>query len=1140
MRWSGLQGWRVLALLLVCLPVQAQITGKIERLALAEKDLLFLGEGRRGPYFLPDSLILSQSERVFIDNQPLARDRYTLDYLKGEIRFADPVPQGGAIRLQYRIFPAPLDRVRQRHPLVQRVFGATSSGESLPREPGSEEIDYAAQLNKNGSITRGITVGSNRGLKVNSSLNINVSGKVAENVEVVAALTDQSTPIQPEGTTQNLQEIDKVFVQINAPHLSATMGDYTLDFSGSEFAQYSRKLQGAMGSARYQNLQFAASGAVSRGTYFSYSFSGQEGNQGPYQLVGDRGQIDMIVLAGTERIYVDGQLMVRGETNDYIIDYAAAQITFTRRRLITADSRIVADFQFSDEQFRRSIYAAQAAGSVWNGRLKLSGALIREGDDKDNPLDFTLDEKKLAILRAAGDSTALAAEDGASYVGEGKGRYRKSAAGYYVYAGTDSGDYTVIFSDVGEGKGAYKYAGAGSYTFVGAGLGRYLPVQLLATPESHALMDLQLTAVPHRAWRLNGEFALSQLDRNAYSSLGDGDNQGSAQSWQIAFTPDTLRFGRQRLGVLNWSGRYRRVENRFTDIDRTQEAEYNRRWDLASGAARGEKVWEMSGNWAPFAGGLISGEYGDNHKSGGFQSRRWQLEQSLQRPSLPAYTLRVEQITRAENAGGRRSEWLRARGQAHYTLWRIKPLVEYEGEEKKENWSDSLATGFRFNALSGGTEIRPSRKISAQALYSWREDQTYAGGEAFIGQSTARTQQVKLQAQQLGALSGSLEFTHRERTYADSAISKKNTDLAEIRLLAVPWKSAINADLNYQISNTATAKKERIYIKVNPGDGTYRYDKDLNEYVLDPLGDYIVRILTTDDLVPVVELKSSGRLRLDPARFWSRGKGAGALARWKRWLSALSSETYGAIEERTQEKEVWQIYLLQLDQFQRPEVTLFGSMQWRQDLFLFENRRDLSLRLRYQQKDEMNNQYLEGGQERTDRELSARLTGRMGTRLYGQSELAHKRIGRTFADHARQDRDILSNQGRLELSYRPRSTVEFALEGRYAREADRYYQPETRVHYLALTPRAAWSWRTNGRLQAEVEWNEVEVTPRERVIPYEMADGRSAGRSMRWDMRFEYRLSQTIQASVSYAGRNEPARQGVTHTGRAQVTAAFR
>lgn len=1129
-------------LLLLAAPLSAQITGKVERMALLDKELVMLGEGRRGPYFLPDSLIIAGSERLYLGSRLLEPQEYDLDYLAGELRFDEPVPQGVQIRLQYRIVPWPLEVIRQRHALVQRLFGAatTPALANPPAEDGREETDYAAQLSKSGSITRGVTVGSNRGLKVNSSLNINVSGKVADNVEVVAALTDQSTPIQPEGTTQNLQEIDKVFVQIKAPHFAATMGDYTLDFSGSQFAQYSRKLQGAMGSARFSDFSAAVSGALSRGKYISQAFAGVEGNQGPYQLKGDRGQIDMIVLAGTERVYLDGELLVRGETNDYIIDYAASQVTFTRRRLITADSRIVVDFQFSDEKYRRSIYAAQAAGSLWGGRLKMNGSLIREGDDRDNPLDFTLDADKLAVLRAAGDKVDLAAVDGATYVGMGKGRYLKSAEGTFSFAGADSGDYQVVFSDVGEGRGDYRYKGAGVYEYAGTGAGRYKPVQLLTTAESHSLLDLQLALEPLKALRLSGEVALSERDQNTWSALDDGDNQGTAHTWQLQYAPDTLQWGRRRLGLLQIAGRYRRVQDRFRDIDRTNEAEYSRRWDLPGGASRGEKVREVSGNYAPFAGARLAGEYGDIDKSGDFHSRRWQAEHTLQRQRWPEYALRIEQITKEDRRSGQEGDWRRARGELRYAWRRLKPLLSYEGEEKKESWSDTLATGFRFNALSGGVEYRPVAKLTAQALYSWRDDQSYHGGGEFAGHSTARTQQLKLQAQQFGALSGSLEYTHRERTYADSAIGVKKTDLAELRLLFAPLKNALNADLNYQISNTATAKKERLYIKVNPGDGTYRYDAELNEYVLDPLGDYILRVLTTDEMVPVIELKTSGRLRLDPSRYWSRAKGGQALRRWQKWLRAFSSETYTAIEERTQEKNVWQIYLLNLDKFQQEAVTLFGSLQWRQDLFLFENRRDFSLRLRYQRKQEMNNQYLEGGQERGDREYSARLIGRLGSRLSTQSEFARKQISRTFSEAARQDRDILSSQARIELSYRPRPALEFALESRLFSEEDRFYQPATRVNYYSLTPRLVYSWRTRGRWQAEVEWNNVEVTPRGRLIPYEMAEGRSAGRSLRWDLRFEYRLSQTMQASISYAGRNEPLRQGVVHTGRAQVTAAFR
>jgi hypothetical protein len=77
-------------------------------------------------------------------------------------------------------------------------------------------------------------------------------------------------------------------------------------------------------------------------------------------------------------------------------------------------------------------------------------------------------------------------------------------------------------------------------------------------------------------------------------------------------------------------------------------------------------------------------------------------------------------------------------------------------------------------------------------------------------------------------------------------------------------------EMNYQISNTATARKEKVYIQVSQGDGNYRYDEELNEYVIDPLGDYILRILATDEFVPVVKLKASTRLRLDPALYFKQ------------------------------------------------------------------------------------------------------------------------------------------------------------------------------------------------------------------------------------------------------------------------------
>ena len=247
-------------------------------------------------------------------------------------------------------------------------------------------------------------MGSNQGLKLDSGLRMQISGRIADKVDVIAALTDQNTPIQPEGNTQSLQEIDKVFVQIKSDRFEAVLGDYELTFQDGEFGRYARKLQGAMGTVDSGNSSVTFSGAVSRGQYTTNQFSGIEGNQGPYQLKGNQGQTEIIVLAGTEKVWINGEQMTRGENNDYVIEYGNGQLTFTRNRLITDESRITVDFQYSDQRFRRNLYSGRVSTGFWDQKIQLVTTVLHEGDDKDNPLDFTLSEANLARLTCRGRS----------------------------------------------------------------------------------------------------------------------------------------------------------------------------------------------------------------------------------------------------------------------------------------------------------------------------------------------------------------------------------------------------------------------------------------------------------------------------------------------------------------------------------------------------------------------------------------------------------------------------------------------------------------------------------------------------------------------------------------------------------------
>jgi hypothetical protein len=466
--------------------------------SLTFRQLVFAASRDTLALALPDSFIITRSDTLRCGQTQFLRGRdYDLHYGEARVVWFGSVTSCDSLVLTYRILPVQLP-ARFSLLALKPVPPESAAADPAGRAYQPSRASYTARtpgtiLAMRGNITRGLSLGTDQALKVDSGLRLQVDGKLAEGVEVLAALSDQNTPIQPEGNTQTLSEIDKVAIQLRSENFNAMLGDFEMQYGGSEFARYSRKLQGArleLGSraaseagpahSAISNFGLTVSGATTRGQYITNEFLGNEGNQGPYQLKGERGQIDIIVLAGTERVWIDGELMVRGENNDYVIEYSNGQITFTRKRLITAEARITVDFQYSDESFRRGLYSAQGRVAAWQRKLDFQTTLLREGDDKNNPLGVALSNDDQAILAAAGDS--LAFRDGARLVlPPERGDYFKQDS-IWVYAGKDSGDYDVTFSDVGEGNGTTTRASAITSSMGGdqAGICRHLAARAAA------------------------------------------------------------------------------------------------------------------------------------------------------------------------------------------------------------------------------------------------------------------------------------------------------------------------------------------------------------------------------------------------------------------------------------------------------------------------------------------------------------------------------------------------------------------------------------------------------------------------------------------------------------------------------------
>ncbi len=1077
---------------------------------------------------LPDSFIVAGSVQLFARGRVLPDSCYSVSLRHRLLRLLCR-PPSDSLEIRYQVLPLQIPWRWYGLP-YRRYVERLRAGPPPARKSRRNVALWSPQkgLRQSGSVVRGINFGSDRGLTLQSGLRLQLSGKVADKVNVTASLTDQNTPLQPEGNTQTLQEIDKVFVEIEAPGAKATLGDFELDLPGREFERYHRKLQGGMLRLQGRGLEGILSGAASRGRFTTNRFMGQEGVQGPYRLHGEDGRTDIIVLAGTERVWVDGVRMVRGEDHDYVIDYSTGEITFTRHRLITADSRIEVDFQYSDEQFRRSLYAVRLGNQHDVGRFHWRTTYVRESDDGKNPVGFVLNAQRLAALRRAGDDPWKAFVDGAEHVGEGKGNYvfRDSV---FVYVGRGQGDYRVRFSDVGEGHGDYRYRGVGIFEYVGPGRGRYLPVIRLPLAQCEEEVVSAAQMVFGKSGKVQAQWAVSRYDKNLYSTLDDADNLGAAGVLTASLHPQLGRFG-----DFAWHGLFRRVGPRFHDVDRTQQVEYNRRWDLPDHTNREETVLETGGE-LNLSWGLAS-RFSAGHltKPGGFRSSRSEAVVSFDRRGWPA--LNVRQVWIDRNVGpGSSGTWVRRRGNLRFRSGWLRPFVDYEAERRSEAAADSLADAFRFNRWRVGVDVARGKRL-ALGWYSERRVDDRLRQEAVRPFSVATTHNFRGELKGTRAFSLRLDVTHRERRYKDDTMPNARTDLADLSLRWSPLRRAVQASWHYQISNTQVARQERVFLKVEPGRGNYRFDSAYNEYVPDPYGDYILRLVTTDDYLPVVDLRTGAVVRTNLARFF-RPKRSGRL--WRRVARQISTESALRLEEKTQYPQPREIYLLHTRVFRDPRYTLVGVWFSQHDVYYRRGRRDGSVRLRWRHREALNNRLLEGGQENVDDLRSLMVLFSPVRALAFRVEFQKSGTQRGFHGGFRQDRDIQRESGSFEISYRVGSAWEIGAQLEVLEAKDRVPKPETRVKLLRFAPRMTFAFREKGRLRLETRVASLAAKPEGRAIPYEMAEGLEPGLSAEWRARFEYRLSNGLMASVSYVGRSDPFRPRTVHRMQAEVRAYF-
>lgn len=893
---------------------------------------------------LLDSLTLIESSFSLQDTSGLAIDStfYTLDYLNGRLIWnQDKIDSPIQAVVSYKTFPFSFYKPysRKNPNIIQsRNFVANNPFRYSVQPKTTSELMELGGIEKSGSISRGVGFGNNRDLSVSSSLNLQFSGKIASNLFVTAAISDENIPIQPEGNTQQLQDFDQVYIKVYNDQASLTAGDFRLKSGNSYFMKYNKKAQGLTSSLKVDlptnqskndsiedksaQMNIRLSGAISRGKFARNVVQGVEGNQGPYRLQGEESEPFIIILSGTERVYIDGKLLTRGQSEDYIINYNTAEISFTARQLITKDKRIIIEFQYSDQNFTRTLF--QLSDEFKYKKLELNFNLYSEQDAKNQSLQQDLSDEQKIILADAGDSLDQAFSNSAKQVEftENEVLYKLTdSLGYdtvfVVSSSSDSAKWRVTFTNVGPGNGDYillnSTANGRVFQWVEpssfGSRGDYAPIVILYSPKQRQLFSLGGKYEFSNISEVTFEGAISNNDINTFSTEDAGNDIGYAfkTNWKKGFRLSTEEKGwvlSPIIGVEHWG-------SNFTEIERIRTVEFYRDWNIRN--------LNLTNEQNIYSGGIVLQQKKNTNIQYKFEGFDAESDFTAQRHNLNASIaykgISAKLDASAMESGGTLSNTSFTRHKALVKKKVGKLNLGYKDDREdnriKDLISDTLsATAYQFWEREYFLESLDSTKNYYKVFYGHREDYRSSENEMKIA-TYAENYGAEYQWRSFRPFTAGIKGVYRELQIRDSKLTVDQPDqnfLSRVEYNLRLWKGALTAGSFYEIGSGLEAKREYKYIEVPAGQGQYTWIdgngnaiQEINEFEVAAFSDeakYIRIFILTNDYVKVFTNQFNQTFNINPSRVWNNKTGLLKL------LAAFSNQTAYRMDRKTQEDAI--------------------------------------------------------------------------------------------------------------------------------------------------------------------------------------------------------------------------------------------
>jgi len=840
---------------------------------------------RAGPFLLDSTSIIPGSFSIL----GIPDSAYTINWVNATLTW-NSAPHLDSVFIQYRNFPYKLNALARRfnYDSIQNYFLIQPYVFNDGSRNGPDNFFNFGNITYNGSFGRSISFGNSQDAVVTSNLNLQISGYLADSIEISAAITDNNIPIQPDGTTADLNEFDKIFLQFKKKNWALTMGDIDLRQTQDYFLKFYKRMQGASFETTTQlsknsTNKVLVSAAIAKGKFTRNIFQGQEGNQGPYRLQGANSELYFIILAGTEKVYVDGNLMQRGEDQDYVINYNTAEVTFTANRMVTQDARIQVEFEYADRNYLNvNLYLHDEA--VINNKLRLRLGLFSNSDSRNSPINQSLSPDQTKFVAKLGDSINHAFYPVATIdtFATGKILYKKIDTVYTNAGGTIVHDsayvfstdknavlYNLSFTNVGQGFGNYVLdlngVNGNVYQWVapvnGQMVGTYEAAQFLVTPKTQRVMTVGADYDVTKNTAINVELAQSHYDVNTLSNIDKGNDDGYAAKFQFK---NTHAIGGLKKGLqLSSNLGYEYVQSNFQPLERLRPVEFTRDWGLGLYVLPAdERIYTAGFQLSDKKLNLLRYEINRYDRGTGFTGIRHVF---THKQEIKGWHINDQvSYTTSDSASAFKGFYLRpsidvSRQFAFLKNYTIGGNYSLEHNENRDRAQDTvLYTSFAFQTIQAYLRS-PEKNPDHWGLNLATRTNSYPYGKALRLGDRSRT--VNLFADIMKNPHHQFHFnaTYRNLQIVNARITTQTADnslLARAEYLINEWRGLVKGNLLYEVGSGQEQKKNYTYLQVPAGTGQYAWidvNKDgiqqLDEFVLAQFPDQAlyIRVYTPTD-----------------------------------------------------------------------------------------------------------------------------------------------------------------------------------------------------------------------------------------------------------------------------------------------------